>query len=66
MQIIKLKPEVVIIEKGLNDLVAHYLSKVNINATCKVRKINNYHVTPTCKGTSVNNLEELHDIVMFV
>jgi T-complex protein 1 subunit gamma len=61
VQIIKFKPDVVITEKGLSDLAAHYLSKAGISAIRRVRKTDNNRIARACGATIVNRPEELQE-----
>ncbi|KAH8038647.1 hypothetical protein HPB51_002791 [Rhipicephalus microplus] len=42
--IIKLKPDLVITEKGISDLAQHYLMKANISCVRRVRKTDNNRI----------------------
>ncbi|CAK9199750.1 unnamed protein product [Sphagnum troendelagicum] len=61
VQIIKFKPDVVITEKGLSDLAAHYLSKAGISAIRRVRKTDNNRIARACGATIVNRPEGLQE-----
>lgn len=56
--IIKLKPDVVITEKGLSDLAAHYLTKAGISGIRRVRKTDNNRIARACGATIVYRPEE--------
>jgi T-complex protein 1 subunit gamma len=56
--IIALKPDVVITEKGLSDLAAHFLAKAGISAIRHVRKTDNNRIA-RAGATIVNRPEEL-------
>jgi T-complex protein 1 subunit gamma len=57
--IIALKPDVVITEKGLSDLAAHFLAKAGISAIRRVRKTDNNRIARATGATIVNRPEEL-------
>uniref|UniRef100_A0A8C5WKW4 CCT-gamma n=1 Tax=Leptobrachium leishanense TaxID=445787 RepID=A0A8C5WKW4_9ANUR len=46
--IIRLKPDLVITEKGISDLAQHYLVKANITAIRRVRKTDNNRIARAC------------------
>mmetsp|Transcript_35197 Transcript_35197/g.99641 ORF Transcript_35197/g.99641 Transcript_35197/m.99641 type:complete len:340 (+) Transcript_35197:897-1916(+) len=57
--IIALKPDVVITEKGLSDLAAHYFIKAGISAIRRLRKTDNNRIARACGATIVNRPEEI-------
>ena len=57
--IIKVKPDVVITEKGASDLAAYYLQKANISVIRRLRKTDNNRVAKATGATIVNRPEEL-------
>ncbi|KAJ1557714.1 T-complex protein 1 subunit gamma, partial [Nowakowskiella sp. JEL0078] len=57
--IIKVKPDLVITEKGVSDLAQHYLLKENITAIRRLRKSDNNRVARACGATIVNQVEDL-------
>ncbi|CAH1965551.1 unnamed protein product [Acanthoscelides obtectus] len=59
--IIALKPDVVITEKGVSDLAQHFLMKANITAIRRLRKSDNNRVARACGATIVNRTEELQE-----
>ena len=59
--IIKLKPDVVVTEKGVSDLAAHYLHKANISCIRRLRKTDNNRLAKVSGATIVNRPEELQD-----
>lgn len=59
--IIALKPDVVITEKGISDLAQHYFIKANISAIRRVRKSDNNRIARACGATIVNRTDELKD-----
>jgi T-complex protein 1 subunit gamma len=56
--IIALKPDVVVTEKGLSDLAAHFLAKAGISAIRRVRKTDNNRIARATGATIVNRPEE--------
>ena len=57
--IIKVKPDLVITEKGASDLAAYYLQKANISVIRRLRKTDNNRVAKATGATIVNRPEEL-------
>ncbi len=53
-QIIAFKPDVVITEKGLSDLAAHFFTKAGISAIRRLRKTDNNRIARACGATIVN------------
>ena len=60
-EIIAVKPDLVITEKGLSDLAQHFLLKHNITAIRRVRKSDNNRIARACGATIVNRTDELRD-----
>jgi len=60
-QIVALKPDIVITEKGVSDLAQHYLVKANITAFRRLRKSDMNRVARACGGTVVNRTDELQE-----
>lgn len=56
--IINLKPDVVVTEKGLSDLAAHFLTKAGIAGIRRVRKTDNNRIARACGATIVHRPEE--------
>eukprot|EP00899_Mesostigma_viride_P020516 jgi/Mesvir1/28466/Mv15887-RA.1 len=59
--IISFKPDVVVTEKGLSDLAAHYLAKANISAIRRLRKTDNNRIARACGATIVHRAEEIKE-----
>ncbi|XP_008543506.1 T-complex protein 1 subunit gamma [Microplitis demolitor] len=59
--IIAVKPDVVITEKGVADLASHFLLKAGISAVRRVRKSDNNRIARACGATIVNRTEELRE-----
>eukprot|EP00877_Chromochloris_zofingiensis_P011116 jgi/Chrzof1/6258/Cz17g17210.t1 len=59
--IIALKPDVVITEKGLSDLAAHYLMKAGISAIRRLRKTDNNRIARATGATIVHRPEEARE-----
>ena len=57
--IIKVKPDIVITEKGASDMAAYYLQKANISVIRRLRKTDNNRVAKATGATIVNRPEEL-------
>lgn len=59
--IIKVKPDLVITEKGVSDLAQHYLSKANISVLRRVKKTDNNRLARATGATVVFRTEELRE-----
>jgi len=59
--LIALKPDLVITEKGVSDLAQHYLSKANITVIRRVRKSDNNRISRASGATIANRTEELKE-----
>jgi T-complex protein 1 subunit gamma len=57
--IIRVKPDVVITEKGVSDLAQHFLLKANISAIRRVRKTDNMRIARVTGASICNRTEEL-------
>lgn len=58
--ILKVKPDVVITEKGVSDIAQHYLMKFgNCTVIRRVRKTDNNRISRASGATIVNRPEEL-------
>ena len=60
-QIIALKPDLVITEKGISDLAQHFLVKAGISAIRRVRKSDNNRLARACGATIVTRLEDIRE-----
>lgn len=60
-QIASFKPDVVITEKGLSDLAAHYLVKAGISAIRRLRKTDNNRIARACGATIVSRPDEIRE-----
>merc|ERR1719262_1265430 len=58
-EILKVKPDVVITEKGVSDLAQHFLLKANCSVIRRVRKTDNNRIARITGATVVNRTEEL-------
>eukprot|EP00320_Phaeocystis_rex_P000412 CAMPEP_0119056360 /NCGR_PEP_ID=MMETSP1178-20130426/1046_1 /TAXON_ID=33656 /ORGANISM="unid sp, Strain CCMP2000" /LENGTH=551 /DNA_ID=CAMNT_0007037085 /DNA_START=29 /DNA_END=1684 /DNA_ORIENTATION=+ len=58
-EIIELKPDLVVTEKGVSDLAQHYLLKANISVLRRVRKTDNNRIARACGATIVHRTSEL-------
>ena len=61
VKIADLKPDLVITEKGISDLAAHFLTKAGISAIRRVRKTDNNRIARACGATIVNRPEEARE-----
>lgn len=59
--ILRLKPDIVITEKGVSDLAIHYLHKGNISCIRRLRKTDNNRLAKATGATIVNRPEELQE-----
>lgn len=57
--IIAVKPDIVITEKGVSDLAQHFLMKHNITAIRRVRKTDNNRIARATGATIINNISDL-------
>lgn len=57
--IISVKPDVVITEKGVSDLAQHYLMQADISVIRRVRKTDNNRIARVCGATICNRTDEL-------
>lgn len=60
-QIVAFKPDLVVTEKGLSDLAAHYLSRAGVSAIRRIRKTDNNRIARATGATIVNRVEEIQD-----
>lgn len=60
--IIKIKPDIVVTEKGVSDLAAHYLQKANISVIRRLRKTDNNRLAKVSGAVIVNRPEELQEV----
>jgi len=59
--IIAVKPDVVVTEKGVSDLAQHYLVKANISVIRRVRKTDNNRIARSCGATIVHRTTEIQE-----
>jgi len=59
--VIALKPDLVITEKGISDLVQHYFVKNNITALRRLRKTDSNRIARAAGATIVNRVEEIKE-----
>jgi len=62
--IIKVKPDVVITEKGVSDLAQHFLLKANISVIRRVRKTDNNRIARVTGASICNRTEELTEAMI--
>jgi len=60
-QIVALKPDIVITEKGVSDLAQHYFVKANITAFRRLRKSDNNRVARATGATIVSRPDEIQE-----
>ncbi|GME70616.1 unnamed protein product [Ambrosiozyma monospora] len=60
-QILELKPDLVITEKGVSDLAQHYLLKGGCSALRRVKKSDNNRISRATGATIVNRVEDLKE-----
>jgi T-complex protein 1 subunit gamma len=58
-EIIALKPDLVITEKGVSDLASHFFVKAGITSVRRIRKTDNLRVARCCGATIVSRPDEL-------
>ncbi len=59
--ILKHKPDIVVTEKGVSDLAAHYLQKGNASVIRRLRKTDNNRLSKVSGATIVNRPEEIQE-----
>ncbi|XP_065573420.1 T-complex protein 1 subunit gamma-like [Artemia franciscana] len=59
--IIRMKPDLIITEKGISDLASHYLLKAGITAMRRVKKSDNNRLARACGATIVNRPDEIKE-----
>ncbi|XP_076443647.1 T-complex protein 1 subunit gamma-like [Babylonia areolata] len=60
-EVIALKPDLVITEKGVSDLAQHFLVKAGISVIRRVRKTDNNRIARACGATIANRTDELKE-----
>lgn len=60
-EIIRVKPDVVLTEKGVSDLAQHFLMKANISVVRRVRKSDNQRLARVTGALIASRAEELQD-----
>merc|ERR1712178_152741 len=63
-EVIAIKPDVVITEKGISDLAQHYFMKANITAIRRVRKTDNNRIGRVCNAQIMSITDELTEKVL--
>lgn len=59
--LIRIKPDLIITEKGISDLAQHFLMRANITAIRRVRKTDNNRIARACGARIVSRPEELRE-----
>lgn len=59
--IIAMKPDVVVTEKGVSDLAQHYLTKANISVLRRIRKTDNNRIARAAGATIVHRTAEIQE-----
>ncbi len=59
--ILRHKPDLIVTEKGVSDLAAHYLQKGNCSVIRRLRKTDNNRIAKVCNATIVNRPEEIQE-----
>ncbi|KAK3098753.1 hypothetical protein FSP39_022735 [Pinctada imbricata] len=60
-EVIAVKPDLVITEKGVSDLAQHFLVKAGISCIRRVRKSDNNRIARVCGATIVNRTDEIRE-----
>merc|ERR1712170_111571 len=63
-EVIAVKPDVVITEKGVSDLAQHYFVKAGITAIRRVRKTDNNRIARVCGAQIMSRTDELSEKVL--
>merc|ERR1719231_1383563 len=61
MDIIAVKPDLVVTEKGVSDLAQHYLQKANISVLRRMRKTDNNRIARASGATIVHRTSEIQE-----
>ncbi|KAG6929264.1 chaperonin containing TCP1 subunit 3 [Chelydra serpentina] len=59
--LIRVKPDLIVTEKGISDLAQHYLIRANITAIRRVRKTDNNRIARACGARIVSRADELRE-----
>merc|ERR1711865_248206 len=59
--ILAVKPDIVITEKGCSDLAIHYMIEAGVTCMRRLRKTDNNRVAKVCGATIVNSTDEITD-----
>ncbi|UYV72672.1 CCT3 [Cordylochernes scorpioides] len=59
--VLRVKPDLVITEKGVSDLAQHFLLKANVSVIRRVRKTDNNRIARATGATVVNRTDELRE-----
>jgi len=60
-EILRVKPDIVITEKGVSDLAQHFLLKNNVSVIRRIRKTDNLRIGKVSGATICNRPEELEE-----
>jgi len=60
-EILRMKPDVVVTEKGVSDLAQHFLLQKNVSVIRRVRKSDNLRIGRVSGATICNRPEELEE-----
>merc|ERR1719421_2701765 len=60
-QIVAVRPDIVVTEKGVSDLAQHYLMKANVTAIRRLRKTDNNRIARAVGATIVSRTEEIQE-----
>ena len=60
-KLLRIKPDIVITEKGVSDLAQHYLQKANITAFRRLRKTDNNRIARATGATIVSRTDEIQE-----
>lgn len=60
-EIIRVKPDLVVTEKGVSDLAQHYLAKANISVIRRVKKSDNNRISRAVGANIVFRTEEIRE-----
>jgi len=61
VDVLRVKPDLVITEKGVSDLAQHFLVKAGVSVIRRVRKSDNNRIARAVGATVVNSIEELKE-----
>jgi T-complex protein 1 subunit gamma len=59
--VLRVRPDLVVTEKGVSDLAIHYLQRANVSCLRRLRKTDNLRLARVCGATIVSRVDELKE-----